>query len=131
MARFWMTVGLLAIAPVALAAPPVTPEEAARFHEMGMCSIKEPGTGLRRADGHGWIVSPLPGKHRLFVVMTDGRYEMSPINFTPGEAYKIRVLPAGAPIEWCPVEAKPPGRDECGPVPSALLWDARRVGDPQ
>jgi hypothetical protein len=118
---------LLACAP-AWAIPPVTQEDALRFHEAGLCSIKEPGQGLTREDGDGWIVSPLPGKHRMFIVLADGRYEMRPIDFTPGSAYKIRVLPAGAPVEWCPAHV-PPGRDECGIVPKALLWDAKKVTD--
>jgi hypothetical protein len=112
----------------AAAVPPVTPEEADRFHEAGLCSIKYPGKGLTRADGDGWITSSLPGKHRLFIVLADGRYEMRPIDVTPGEIYKIRVLPAGAPLEWCPAFV-PPGRDPCGPVPAAFLWDARKVTD--
>jgi hypothetical protein len=112
----------------ALAIPPVTQEDALRFHESGVCSIKYPGKGLTREDGDGWIASPLPGKHRMFIVLQDGRYEMRPIDFTPGEVYKINVLPKGATVEWCPAHV-PPGRDECGIVPKALLWDANKVTD--
>jgi hypothetical protein len=111
---------------VALALAPVTQEEALAFHEKGLCSISEPGTGLRRPDGDGWIVSPLPGKHGLRVA--GGTVTPALIDFAPGRAYRLRVLPAGAPVEWCPA-FKPSGRDECGPVPSVLLWDAKKVTD--
>jgi hypothetical protein len=119
---------LALVCTAAGAVPPVTQEDALAFHASGLCSISTPGAGLTRADGDGWIVSPLPGKHRMFIVLADGRYEMRPIDFTPGEAYKIRVLPAGAPLEWCPAHV-PPGRAECGLVPRALLWDAKKATD--
>jgi hypothetical protein len=113
----------------AFAAPPVTSAEALQFHEKTLCGPSgKPGTGLRRADGHGWVISPLPGKHEFYA--EGGEVSPAVIDMTPSEAYKIRVLPKGAKVQWCPVEARLAGRDRCGPVPDELLWDAHRVGDP-
>jgi len=124
-----MRAAVLALACGSVAAmPPITQEEAERFHKDGLCSIKEPGQGLTRADGDGWITSSLPGKHRLYVVA--GTVTPTELDITPGLTKRVRVLPPGAPLEWCPA-FHPPGRDACGPVPSAFLWDAKKVTDPR
>jgi hypothetical protein len=117
---------LLLACVLAWAAPPVTQEDALAFHKDGLCSIGQPGTGLHRKDGDGWIVSPLPGKHELRV--EGGNVSPAVIDMTPGWGYRIHVEPQGATVEWCPA-FKPAGRDACGPVPSALLWDAKKATD--
>jgi hypothetical protein len=103
------------------AVPPITQEEAIAFHLAGRCQMVEPGTGITRPDGKGWITSLLPGKH----VIKTGRMSMV-IDFEPGRAYKITA--PGGQVEWCP-EFIPPGRDACGPVPPAFLYNAVTVND--
>lgn len=113
-------------APAAALAP-VTQEEALAFHSKGLCMMMEPGRGITRADGDGWIVSSLPGPHRVFV--ENGRIvwrsgEM--FDMVPGKPYAIHVEPQGARVTWCPQFA-PPGREACGPVPPAFLYDATKA----
>lgn len=116
---------LLVCAP-AWALPPITPEEAERFHRDGRCAMMARGTGLTRVDGDGWITSIFPGPHRLRA--PGGKVWPEEMDITPGRTNRVRVLPQGTPLEWCPA-FKPSGRDECGPVPSVLLWDASKVTD--
>jgi hypothetical protein len=97
-------------------APPVTQQEALAFHATGRCAMMEPGQGITRPDGRGWITSSLPGMHRI---VYEGR-EIRVIDVTPGKPYPIVVLPGA---QWCP-QFVPPGRDACGPIPKAFLWDA-------
>jgi hypothetical protein len=101
---------------VALALAPITQEEALQYHASGRCAMVEPGHGITRPDGRGWITSSLPGKH----VIKTGHMSLV-LDIIPGKAYRI-VAPGGE-LEWCP-EFVPPGRAACGPVPSAFLWDA-------
>lgn len=100
---------------------PVTQAEALAFHASGRCQMMEPGQGITRPDGRGWITSMLPGPHRL-VNATPAN-----IDFTPGRAVKVIVT---GPVEWCPA-FKPADRDECGPVPPAFLYDAKLATDPR
>lgn len=109
------------LAGPALALPPVTQDEATRFHEAGLCAIAAPGKGITRADGDGWIVSSLPGPHRLYA--EGGQVSKPHIDFTPGKPVKINVSPVDAVLQWCPA-FKPAGRDDCGPVPRGFLYDA-------
>ena len=108
----------------AWALPPVTQAEAVAFHSGGVCQMMAPGQGITRRDGDGWIVSSLPGRHRILV---DGK-PLRQIEMTPGQPYPIHVAPAGGRVEWCP-QYVPPGRDACGPVPKAFLYNAVKVGD--
>jgi hypothetical protein len=108
---------------VALALAPVTQEEALAFHTAGLCKMAEPGLGITRKDGKGWIVSSLPGEH----VIRTGSVSLV-LDMTPGQPYRIQA-PGGA-VEWCP-RFVPPGRDACGPVPPAFLYDAKLATDPR
>jgi hypothetical protein len=119
--------------PAALALPPVTQEEALAFHKAGLCQMEEPGQGLHRPDGDGYVVTSLPGVHRFFTTHPGGRVtvnrsRMGLADMAPGFGVPIHVEPAGAEVQWC-VQFRPPGHDECGPVPKAFLYDARKVGD--
>ncbi len=106
---------------------PVTQEEAVAFHTAGLCQMSEPGKGITRADGDGWVVSPLPGMHSFFA--KGGSTSARMMDMTPGYPQKIKLSP-GATLYWCP-KYTPPGRDACGPVPPAFLYDAKKIGDPQ
>jgi hypothetical protein len=108
-------------AGAALALPPVTQEEAVAFHTNALCQMKEPGKGITRPDGRGYIVSSLPGKHRLFVNGT-----LLEIDMTPGRPYAI--FAPGGNVAWCP-RFVPPGREACGAVPQAFLYDAQLATD--
>lgn len=103
---------------------PVTQAEAVAFHERGLCVMAAPGKGLTRADGRGWIGAYYPGPTRIYAdageVDVDGG---NTIDATPGKVYLIKTSTPGARIMWCPTFAQP-GRNACGPVPSAFLYDA-------
>lgn len=114
-----MASALLAAHLAAAAEPPVTQAEALAFHAGGRCSMMEPGHGLSRPDGRGWIVSSLPGEHVIRNGSTSTLLDM-----TPGRAYPIKA--PGGVVEWCP-RFVPPGRTACGPVPPAFLYDAVTV----
>lgn len=114
---------------VALATPPVTNEEALEFHKDGHCSMVEPGTGIQsRADGRGWILSSLPGKHRIYAIGGTVRLQVSgdTLDMDVGRPYQIIVTPATAVVQWCPQFA-PSGREQCGPVPTSFLYPAITV----
>lgn len=80
------------------------PELAQRAHASGACGSLGPGTGLR--DGKGWIVSMVPGKHKLrmhgpgAVYLTVAR--LHSMDFDAGRPYYI-VIENAAPdseLEW-------------------------------
>jgi hypothetical protein len=129
MARALIALLLLAPCVARAALPPVTDAEALEFHASGHCSMMDPGTGIQsRADGRGWILSSLPGKHRIYaiggtVVLQAGG---DSLDMDVGRPYKITVTPATAQVQWCPQFA-PQGRDSCGPVPQSFLYPAVTV----
>lgn len=113
----------------ALATPPVTQAEAVAYHTSGQCQMIEPGSGLR-ADGQGWIVSMFPGKHLVYakggaVSTLDGKVAMF-FDMDAGRPYRIKVSPPDAPVFWCVPYAQR-GRDRCGAVPAAFLYEAKTV----
>ena len=119
---------LLAAAP-AFALPPVTQDEAVAFHTSGLCQMTEPGEGLR-ADGQGWILSMFPGKHLVYakggyVADIDGKAAVY-LDMDAGKPYRIKVTPPGAEVFWCVPYAQR-GRNRCGPVPAAFLYEAKTV----
>ena len=122
---------LALLAGPALALPPVTQQEAIEFHEKGLCQMEAPGKGLTRADGDGWIVSPFPGLNRIYDAngskVSVNKQAWGLVDMTPGLAALIHVSP-GAQVWWCP-QYHIAGRDDCGPVPPAFLYDARKVKD--
>jgi hypothetical protein len=112
----------LILLALTLALPPVTQEEAVDFHLKGLCQMAQPGQGITRADGEGWIASSLPGKH----IIDTGR-STEVLDLTPGKPVGIKVKP-GFQVTWCPLY-KPAGRTACGPVPRAFLYNATKVTD--
>lgn len=125
-----MALDALTLALAATLLPPVTQAEAVDFHVRGLCQMGQPGKGITRKDGEGWIASSLPGPHRVYAVngkVTVSGARDSVIDLVPGKPVPIAVSP-GATVVWCP-RFRPANRAECGPVPPAFLYNATRVGD--
>ena len=110
-----MNAWVLAVALLA----PVTQEEALDFHAKGRCEMSSPGTGLTRPDGKGYIVSSLPGPH---LIVAGGKAYT--LDMTPGKAYPIKA--PGGNVAWCP-KFVPSGREDCGQVPPAFLFNSVTV----
>jgi hypothetical protein len=127
-----MALGAFTLAAAAAAAllPPVTQTEAVDFHVKGLCQMSQPGKGITRKDGEGWLASSLPGPHRIYAatgtVKVTGAKD-GVIDLVPGKPVPIVVSP-GANVVWCP-KFRPNGRAACGPVPPAFLYNATRIGD--
>lgn len=108
-----------------VAQPPATPD-AQRQHARGTCGSLGPGTGLS-AEGKGWIVSMLPGRHEVRVRgggtawLTVAR--QTALEFDAGRPYYLVVegAAAGAVLEW-----KVPGHD-WAPVPKTFLYPPQGV----
>lgn len=126
-----MALGALLLAVAGSAAlPPVTQAEAVDFHVKGLCQMSQPGKGITRKDGEGWIASSLPGPHRIYAEtgkVTVAGAKGGVIDLVPGKPVPIVVSP-GTSVVWCP-KFRPAGRAECGPVPPAFLYNATRIGD--
>lgn len=126
-----MALVTLLLATTAALLPPVTEVEAVDFHVRGLCTMSQPGKGITRKDGAGWVASSLPGPHRIYAV--DGTVSVAGakagvVDLVPGKPVPIVVSPPTARVAWCP-RFRPADRAECGPVPRAFLYDATRVGD--
>lgn len=102
------------------------PQDAQKQHARGTCGSLGPGTGLG-ADGKGWIVSMLPGRHEVRMrgggaaFLTVAR--QTSLDFDSGRPYYIVVegAPAGAVLEW-----KAPGQD-WAPIPKTFLYPPQGV----
>ena len=119
---------LLLACTTAHATPPVTQDEAVAFHTSGLCQMTEPGEGLK--DGRGWVLSMFPGRHLIYarggaVSTLDGKVAMF-FDMDAGRPYQIKVSPPDAPVYWC-VPYVQKGRDRCGAVPTAFLYEAKTV----
>jgi hypothetical protein len=125
-----MALETLTLALAAALLPPVTQTEAVDFHVRGLCQMGQPGKGITRKDGEGWIASSLPGPHRIYAVKgqaTVAGAKAGVVDLVPGKPVPIVVTP-GAEVVWCP-QFRPANRAACGPVPPAFLYNATRAGD--
>jgi hypothetical protein len=112
----WLTAAhVFALAPVPSDA------EAQRAHAQGSCGSLGPGTGLG-ADGRGWVVSMLPGRHE-FRMVGGGKVgvtilKQTTVDLDVGRPYYITVegAPAQGHLQW-----KVPGSD-WGPVSKLFLY---------
>lgn len=123
---------MFALVLAAALLPPVTQEEAVDFHLKGKCEMAQPGQGITRADGRGWIATMLPGAHRVWAVGGAVAIKGAPmgvLNIEPGRAAEITVRPSTALVMWKPLEARVSGRASEGPVPPAFLYDAKLASD--
>ena len=105
----------------ALLAPVPTDAQAQQAHAQGACGKLGPGTGLG-ADGRGWVVSMLPGRHE-FRMVRGGTVGVTVVkktvmDFDAGRPYYIVVegAPADGHLQW-----KVPGSD-WGPVSKLFLY---------
>lgn len=110
---------LILVSLPAAALPPVTEEEAIAFHRAGLCSMAEPGQGLTAR--RGWIGAYYPGRMKLIGAHFDTGSDS--VDATPGRVYFIEVT--GGLVQWCPRFVMP-GRDPCGDVPKAFLYDVKK-----
>jgi len=94
---------------------PVTEEEAIVFHAQGRCVMAAPGNGL--TGKRGWIGAYYPGRLKITGAKFDGGKDT--VDAVPGRVYFIEV---DGPVSWCP-QFVMPGREACGPVPKAFLYD--------
>ena len=99
----------------ALSLPPVTEEEAIQFHAQGRCVMTAPGKGL--TGKRGWIGAYYPGRLKITGATFDGGNDA--VDAVPGRVYYIE---ATGPVSWCP-QFIIPGREACGAVPKAFLYD--------
>ena len=109
----------------------MTQTEAVDFHVKGLCQMSQPGKGITRKDGEGWIASSLPGPHKVYAIggkVTVAGAPSGVVDLVPGKPVPIVVTPPTATVLWCP-RFRPAGRADCGPVPPAFLYNATRVGD--
>ena len=117
----FLVLGLVLVASNAQALSPVPSDaQAQRAHATGTCGSLGPGSGL--ADGKGWVVSMLPGKHEFRVRGGGSVYltvaRKTSLDFDAGRPYYIVVEGArpGAVLEW-----KIPGTD-WSPVSKYFLY---------
>jgi len=98
--------------------PAPTDAQAQEAHATGQCGSLGPGTGLA-ADGRGWVVSMLPGRHEFRVVgggtVVVSAAKVTELDFDAGRLYYLVKTGSGR-LEW-----KVPGSD-WGPVSKLFLY---------